>query len=71
MAIIFWDFLKICQFFLSPQVTQSVIISNKHVIYESLEELPNHLRSKITESSKGFERPTVQGVSNNKELLIF
>ena len=30
--IIFWDFLILYQIFFSPQVKQSVIISNKHGI---------------------------------------
>ena len=40
----FWDFLILYQIFLSPQVKRSVIISNKHGIYQSLHELPNNLR---------------------------
>ena len=32
------------QFFVSPQVKRSVIISNKHGIYELLDKLPNDLR---------------------------
>ena len=31
-------------FFISPQVKRSMIISNKHGIYELPPELPNHLR---------------------------
>ena len=34
MAIIFWDILMFDQVFLSPQVKRSLIISNKHGIYE-------------------------------------
>ena len=41
--IIFEDFLTLYQNLLSPQVKQSVIISNKHVIYELLHQLPNDL----------------------------
>ena len=41
MDMIFRDILILHQiFFLSPQVKRSVIISNKHAIYE----LPNDLR---------------------------
>ena len=35
------------QFFLSPQVKQSMIVSNKHGIYELPHELPNDLRLSI------------------------
>ena len=35
------------QIFFLPQVKRSVIISNKHDIYELPHELPNDLRSKI------------------------
>ena len=35
------------QVFLSPQVKQSVVISNKHGIYKVPHELPNDLRLKI------------------------
>ena len=34
------------QFFLSPKVKRSVIISNKYGIYELPQELPNDLRLK-------------------------
>ena len=34
MVKIFWEFLVFDQIFLSPQVKQSVIISNKHAIYQ-------------------------------------
>ena len=39
MVIIFWEFLMFYQFFLSPEVKRSLIISNKLV----LPELPNDL----------------------------
>ena len=42
MDIIFWDFLILYQIFFSQQVERSVIISNKHGIYELPHELPNH-----------------------------
>ena len=35
------------QVLLSPQVKWSVIIRNKHVVYELSDELPNDLRLKI------------------------
>ena len=38
--IILWDFLILYQIFFSPQVKQSVIISNKHGMYELPHELP-------------------------------
>ena len=34
MDIILWEFLLFYQIFFSPQVQWSVIISNKHGIYE-------------------------------------
>ena len=40
MNIIFWDLLILNQIFFSPQVKRSVIISNKHGIYELPDELP-------------------------------
>ena len=56
MEIIFWDFLIIYQIFFSPQVKRSVIISNKHGIYELPHKLPNDLRlkklGKIRKNSK-------------------
>ena len=47
MVIIFWDFFMIDQIFFSPQVKLSVIISNKHGIYELPHELKNELRLRI------------------------
>ena len=47
MGIIFCDFLILYQIFFSPQVERSVIISNKHGIYELPHELPNDLRLRI------------------------
>ena len=41
------DFLLLYQIFLSPQVKPTVIISNKHGIYELSPELPNDLSLKI------------------------
>ena len=46
MDIIFEDFLILYQKFFSPQVKQSMIISNKHGIYEFPYELPNKLTLK-------------------------
>ena len=44
MDKIFWDSLILYQIFFSSQVKRSVIISNKHGIYELPNELPNDLR---------------------------
>ena len=41
MDIIVWDFLKLYHIFFSPQVKRSLIVSNKHNIYELPRELPN------------------------------
>ena len=38
------------QIFYSPQMKRSEIISNKHGIYELLNELPNDLRLRILEN---------------------
>ena len=46
----FWDFLMFYQIFLSPQVKQSGIFSDKHGIYEMRQELPNDLKLKILRS---------------------
>ena len=46
MVIIFWDFLMFDQTFLSPQVKQSAIISNKHGIIDLPHEFPYDLRLK-------------------------
>ena len=40
LVIIFWDILVFDKIFVSPQMKQIVIISNKHGIYES----PNNLK---------------------------
>ena len=47
MDIIFCDFLVLYQIFFSPQVKQSVIINNKHDIFELPQELPNNFRLRI------------------------
>ena len=44
MDIILWDILIQYQIFFSPQVKQSVIISNKHGIFKLPQELPNDLK---------------------------
>ena len=47
MDKIFSDFLILYQILFSPHVKRSVIISNKHDIYELPNELPNDLRLRI------------------------
>ena len=42
--MIFSDILMLGKIFVSPQVKVIVIISNKHGIYELLQEFPHHLR---------------------------
>ena len=44
MDIIFEDSLMLYQNFFSPQVKQSVVISNKHGIYKFSHDFPNGLR---------------------------
>ena len=44
MVLIFWDFLMFDQIFFSPQIKRSVIIGNKHGLYELPHELQNDLR---------------------------
>ena len=64
MDIIFSEFLLLYQIFFSLQVQRSVIISNKHDIYELPDELPNDLRLRILQNqersrkSKSFMLPT-------------
>ena len=51
----FWDFLIFYQILLSPQVKQSVIISNKH----DIDELPHDLSNDLTAfSPMGGSVPT-------------
>ena len=50
MVIKFWDFLIFDHIFFSPQVKQTVIISNKHGAYELPNELSNDLRLGILEN---------------------
>ena len=47
MFITFSDILIDKKIFFSPQVKRSMIISNKHGIYNLVHELPNDLRLKI------------------------
>ena len=47
MDLIFRDFLMFYEVFFSPQVKQSVIITNKHGISELPHELANNLRHRI------------------------
>ena len=42
--IIFWDFLKFYQIFLSPQVKRCTVITYKHAIYKLSHELPKDLK---------------------------
>ena len=51
MDILFWELLLLNQIFFSPQVQQSVTISNKHGIYELPDELPKDLRLRISGNS--------------------
>ena len=52
MEIILWDFLMFYQIFLSPQVKQSAIVSNKQGVYELPHELPNDLRLRLIGNTK-------------------
>ena len=47
MGITGWGFLMFYQIFFSPQVKQSMIISNKHGIYELPHNLVNYVRLRI------------------------
>ena len=47
MDIIFWEFLLLYQIFFSPKVPGSLIVSNKHGIYELLDEFQKDLRLRI------------------------
>ena len=47
MVIIFRDILLFEQIFLSPQVKRSVVISNKHDMYELPHELLNNISLRI------------------------
>ena len=50
MEIIYWEFLMLYQIFFSPQVKQSVIISNKQGVYKLSREVLNYLRLRILEN---------------------
>ena len=43
MIIIYWDLYLFCQIFLTPQVIGSMIITNKHGIYEFPQKFLNEL----------------------------
>ena len=47
MDIIFSDFLILYQILFSLEVTRSMLISNKHGIYEMPQDLPNDLKFSI------------------------
>ena len=47
MEIILWEFLMFYQIFVSPQVKQNAIISNKQGVYQLPHELPHELRLRI------------------------
>ena len=49
---IFWGILIFYQIYLSPQVKRCAIITYKHGIYESPQELPNELRLRILGDGK-------------------
>ena len=49
MEIMLWDFLMFYQVFLSPQMKQSVTISNKQGVYKFPHKLPNDLRLTVFE----------------------
>ena len=44
LAIIFWEILMFDKILVLPKVKRTVIISNKHGIYELPHEFPNDLR---------------------------
>ena len=56
MDKIFSDFLILYQILFSPHVKRSVIISNKHGIYELPHELPNDLRLGILGSQEKSQK---------------
>ena len=51
------NILRLYQIFFSPQVKQSVIINNKHGIYELLNELPNDLRLRTLRNQERTLKP--------------
>ena len=60
MEIIFWEFLMFYQNFLSPQVKQSLIISNKQDVYDLPHNLLNDLRLRILgNKEKSGESPNL------------
>ena len=77
LAIIFSDFLTFYQTFLSSQVKQIVIISNKHGVYELPHEFPNDLRPRILGNQEILIRsqiftelqPSAQSSSQNENFV--
>ena len=60
MEIILWDFSMFYQIFISPQVKQSAIISNKQGVYELPNELPNDWRLRtLGKKEKSGESPNL------------
>ena len=54
MVKIFWDFSLFDQIFLSSQEKPSLIISNKHGIYQLSHDFPNNLKLQILGKWKIF-----------------
>ena len=55
MVILIGEFLMVHQFFSSPQVKRSLIISNKSGIYQLPNKLQNDLRLRIIRNWKSSE----------------
>ena len=74
MNIIFWEFLLLDQIFFSSQVQWSVIINNKHGIYELPDELLKDIRLRILENyersrkSKNFILPMTADILEDFQL---
>ena len=76
-VMVFLYFLIFCQISLSPQVKQSVDISNKHVMHELPHKLPYDLKLsilgnlKISRKSQNFinSQPSTQSSSQNKNFV--
>ena len=71
--IMFSDFLMVEQVFLSPQVRQSMIISNKHVIYDFSHKLLNNYigSQEISRKSQNFVEllPSALSSSQNEKFV--
>ena len=69
----FSDFLMVEQIFLSPQVRQSMIISNKHVIYDFSHKLLNNYigSQEISRKSQNFVEllPSALSSSQNEKFV--